>query len=66
MRDLQLSGVFSFGTGTPYTPTDQKGNQIGLENSARLPSTDDLDGRISKDFRFLGMSFCSTATSPTY
>ena len=57
MRDVGLSGVFTFGTGTPYTPTDQKGNQIGLQNSARLPSTYDLDGRISKDFRFLGMSF---------
>lgn len=60
MRDFELSGVFSFSTGSPYTPTDQKGNQIGLENSARLPSSYDLDGRIGKDFRFLGMALSVT------
>jgi outer membrane receptor for ferrienterochelin and colicin len=57
MRDFEVSGVFSFATGTPYTPTDLKGTQIGLSNSARLPSSYTLDGRIGKDFRFLGMSF---------
>ncbi|HTW92870.1 MAG TPA: TonB-dependent receptor [bacterium] len=60
MRDVELSGVFSYNTGSPYTPTDQKGNQIGLSNSARLPSSYDLDGRIGKDFRVFGLAFSLT------
>jgi len=56
MRDFEVSGVFNYSTGTPYTPEDQKGNEIGLENSARLPGSYTLDGRISKDFTFAGMS----------
>jgi len=60
MRDFGVSGVFTYNTGTPYTPTDQKGNQIGLSNSARLPSTYQLDGRLGKDFTFAGMSLSLT------
>jgi len=60
MRDFEVSGVFTYNTGTPYTPTDQKGNQIGLSNSARLPSTYTLDGRLSKDFTFAGLSLSLT------
>jgi len=60
MRDFEISGVFTYNTGTPYTPTDQKGNQIGLSNSARLPSTYQLDGRLGKDFTFAGMSLSLT------
>jgi outer membrane receptor for ferrienterochelin and colicin len=56
MRDFEVAGVFNYGTGTPYTPTDQKGNQIGLSNSARMPSSYTLDSRIGKDFTFAGMS----------
>ncbi len=56
MRDFEVAGVFSYGSGTPYTPTDQKGNQIGLTNSARLPGGFTLDGRLSRDFTFAGMS----------
>jgi len=59
-RDFEVSGVFNYGTGTPYTPTDQKGNQIGLENSARLPDNYTLDGRLSKDFTFAGMALALT------
>jgi hypothetical protein len=59
-RDFEVSGVFSYGTGTPYTPTDQRGNEIGLENSARLPDNYTLDGRISKGFTFAGMSLSLT------
>jgi len=60
MRDFEVAGVFNFGTGTPYTPIDQKGNQIGLSNSARRPSSYTLDGRIGKDFTFAGMSLSLT------
>ncbi len=55
MRDFEVSGVFSYGTGTPYTPTDQRGNQIGLQNSARLPDKYMLNARVSKDFRLGGL-----------
>lgn len=60
MRDFEVSGVFNYATGTPYTPTDQKGNDIGLENSARLPNSYTLDGRVSKDFTFAGMALSLT------
>jgi len=60
MRDFEVAGVFNYGSGTPYTPEDQKGNQIGLENSARLPSSSSLDGRIGKDFSFAGLSLSLT------
>jgi len=56
MRDFAISGVLSYASGLPYTPTDQKGNQIGLSNSARMPSSYTVDSRISKDFTFLGMA----------
>jgi outer membrane receptor for ferrienterochelin and colicin len=55
MRDFEVSGVFSYATGTPYTPTDQRGNQVGLQNSARLPNTYMLDARVSKDFQLGGL-----------
>ena len=60
MRDFEVAGVFNYSTGTPYTPEDQKGNEIGLENSARLPNSYTLDGRIGKDFTFAGMSLSLT------
>jgi outer membrane receptor for ferrienterochelin and colicin len=56
MRDFSISGVLSYASGLPYTPTDQKGNQVGLSNSARMPSSYTVDSRISKDFTFLGMA----------
>lgn len=60
MRDFEVAGVFNYGSGTPYTPEDQKGNEIGLENSARLPSSYSLDARIGKDFSFAGLSLSLT------
>jgi outer membrane receptor protein involved in Fe transport len=60
MRDFEVAGVFNYSTGTPYTPTDQRGNEIGLSNSARLPNSYTLDGRIGKDFTFAGMSLSLT------
>jgi outer membrane receptor for ferrienterochelin and colicin len=60
MRNFEVAGVFSYGSGTPYTPTDQRGNQIGLSNSARMPSSYMLNSRIGKDFTFAGMSLSLT------
>jgi hypothetical protein len=45
MRDFEVAGVFNYGSGTPYTPEDQKGNQIGLSNSARRPHRQGLQLR---------------------
>jgi len=56
MRNFEVAGVFSYGSGTPYTPQDQRGNQIGLSNSARMPSSSTLNSRLGKDFTFAGMS----------
>jgi len=60
MRDFNVSGVFNYGSGLPYTPTDQKGNQIGLENSARMPGSYTIDSRLSKDFTFAGLALSVT------
>ncbi|MFO7675803.1 MAG: TonB-dependent receptor [bacterium] len=56
MRDFSISGVASYGSGTPYTPTDTRGSPTGPENSARLPANFQVDGRVSKDFRLGGVS----------
>jgi outer membrane receptor protein involved in Fe transport len=55
LRDFVASAVFSYGSGTPYTPTDQRGNQIGLQNSARMPSASTVDGRLGKDLHLGGL-----------
>ena len=41
--EFALTAVGSFGSGLPYTPTDERGNRIGDENSARKPPTFNLD-----------------------
>jgi len=56
LRDFNISGVVSVGSGTPYTPTDTRGNPTGPENSARLPGMFNIDARASKDLRLGGVS----------
>ena len=56
MRDLDVSGVIAFGSGTPYTPTDLRGTQTGPQNSARLPGTFNIDARASRDFHLGGLT----------
>lgn len=56
LRDFNVSGVVSYGSGTPYTPTDLRGNQTGPENSARMPGTMNIDARAAKEFRLAGLS----------
>ncbi|MBN2538220.1 TonB-dependent receptor [candidate division WOR-3 bacterium] len=60
MRDFDVSGVANFGSGTPYTPTDTRGNPTGPENSARLPSTFSVDARVGKDIRLGGVGLALT------
>lgn len=55
MRDFDVSGVASYGSGTPYTPTDTRGTATGPENSARLPATFQVDARVAREFRFGGV-----------
>jgi hypothetical protein len=60
MRDFDVSGVASYGSGTPYTPTDDRGNPTGPENSARLPATFQVDARLGREIRFGGMALSLT------
>jgi outer membrane receptor protein involved in Fe transport len=53
-RDFEASAVLSYGSGTPYTPQDLRGNQIGLTNSARIAGSYNIDTRLSKDCRLGG------------
>ncbi len=57
LRDFQASAVASFGSGLPYTPTDLKGNRTGADNSARMPSSFTVDGRLAKDIKVGGVTF---------
>lgn len=60
LRDFSISGVASYGSGTPYTPTDQRGNPTGPENSARRPPVTSFDARVGKDLRIGGMALSLT------
>ncbi len=44
-----LNVVGSYGSGLPYTSTDNKGARLGERNEARLPSHFTVDMRINKD-----------------
>lgn len=50
---VNLTGYFS--SGLPYTPTDSRGQRIADENTARAPSTWQLNLRVDKLFNFSGM-----------
>jgi outer membrane receptor protein involved in Fe transport len=48
LRDFDASAIARFGSGLPYTPTNVRGERTGEENSARMPNTFSVDGRLSK------------------
>ncbi|MCI0697260.1 TonB-dependent receptor [candidate division KSB1 bacterium] len=50
---VNLTGRFE--SGLPYTPTDSRGQRIADENTARAPSTWQLDLRVDKLFNIGGM-----------
>lgn len=50
---VNLTGRFN--SGFPYTPTDSRGQRIADENTARAPSTWQLDLRVDKLFNIAGM-----------
>ncbi|MCH7690747.1 MAG: TonB-dependent receptor [candidate division Zixibacteria bacterium] len=47
-----LSVVGSYGSGLPYTSTDNKGSRLGERNEARLPSNYRVDMRFNKEISF--------------
>ncbi len=49
--DWGLSMVARYGSGLPYTRTDEQGNRIGDRNSSRLPASYTVDVRLNKDFQ---------------
>ncbi len=50
---VNLTGRFE--SGLPYTPTDSRGQRIADENTARMPSTWQLDWRVDKLVNVAGM-----------
>jgi outer membrane receptor protein involved in Fe transport len=51
-----LTFVGQYGSGMPYTKTDQDGNRLGERNEGRLPATFDVDMRFLKAFAVRGKS----------
>ena len=45
-----LTMVGYYGSGLPYTPTDQNGNRLGERNEGRLPAVYTVDMRFHKNF----------------
>jgi hypothetical protein len=39
-----------YGSGLPYTKTDNEGNRLGMLNEGRMPATSRVDLRFNKDF----------------
>lgn len=52
LQNVIVSAVYNLASGLPYSPEDDRGNLIGLRNSARLPWNSSLDLRVSKAFNF--------------
>jgi len=51
LQDFSNSFVFSWHSGHPYTPRDLRGNQLGEENSARIPGYWNVDWNFSRRFK---------------
>lgn len=49
-----VSMVGYYGSGLPYTPTDQRGNRLGERNEGRLPARYSVDMRMNKTFTLSG------------
>lgn len=45
-----LTLVGYYGSGLPYTQTDQSGNRVGERNASRLPASHKVDMRFNKNF----------------
>lgn len=51
LQNFNNSFVFSYHSGTPYTPRDLRGNRLGDENSARTPGYWNVDWTFSRQVR---------------
>lgn len=54
-----MASVLTVGSGLPYTPTSRASEETGIvpePNSARRPWTYNLDLKLSREFRFAGVS----------
>jgi outer membrane receptor protein involved in Fe transport len=51
LREFDASLIARYGSGLPYTPTNIRGERTGPDNSARMPPTFEMDGRLSKVIR---------------
>ena len=49
-----------YGSGLPYTKTDQSGHRLGERNEGRLPSIYSVDARFNKNFHFSNREFFLT------
>ena len=57
LQNFSSSIVFSYHSGTPYTPQDLRGNQIGDVNSARIPGYWNVDLTFSRTIPIGPLSF---------
>lgn len=58
LNDMGLTLIAQYGSGLPYTPTNSLNQQIGtVPNSARLPSSFNIDLRFRKRFAVGGTSY---------
>jgi outer membrane receptor protein involved in Fe transport len=48
-----LNTLAKYGSGMPYTKTDNDGNRVGMLNEGRMPATYTVDMRLNKDI-FMG------------
>lgn len=55
--DWGLGFVGYYGSGLPYTATDQDGNRLGERNEGRLPAQYTVDMKFNKDFRLRGSDY---------
>jgi outer membrane receptor protein involved in Fe transport len=43
------NALFRYGSGMPYTKTDNEGNRVGMLNEGRMPATYTVDLKLNKD-----------------
>src|SRR4030042_852180 len=56
LREFGSDFIISYHSGFPYTPQNEKGEQVGETNSARLPGYINVDAHTSKDFTLAGVN----------
>ncbi len=57
VRETSADFIFSYHSGFPYTPTDDKGKALGDQNSSRMPGYINVDANITKNVSVMGVKF---------